>query len=235
MGRVIIYGLIDPQRSVIFYVGKTSASLFKQRIANHVRDARNNSKTKCHRWLRGMLAAGVAVETVILERSAESQWVTAERFWIKYLRHCGCPLANLTAGGDGAPGRKQTAQAVEKTRLAHLGARRTAEAKARMHAAWTAERKVQHVAMCKTRVVRQETREKISKANSGKVRSEEFKRRVGTAFRGKRLSEEHKRKAAAGVRRAWTPERRIKQAARMRAMRREAEAKRAVVVSRKAA
>ena len=51
----------------------------------------------------------------------------------------------------------------------------------------------------------EETKQKISEANRGKVRTEEQRKRNGDARRGQNLSEEHKQKIKDGLRRRYPP------------------------------
>ncbi len=42
------------------------------------------------------------LETIEHNRGEDSEWVQAERFWISTLRFLGCPLLNVSNGGEGS-------------------------------------------------------------------------------------------------------------------------------------
>jgi hypothetical protein len=57
--RVMIYGLVDPRTSHLFYVGRTETGL-NVRLTTHRSAAKRNDSTKVARKVRGLLLAGVA-------------------------------------------------------------------------------------------------------------------------------------------------------------------------------
>lgn len=100
---------------------------------------------------------------------------------------------NMTEGGDGATNPFTS----EKHRLINLGRKHTAATKRKMSVAHSGFRHSE------------ESRQKISVSHKGK-------KHHWAAWRGKTLSDDHKAK----MKSAWTPERRLAQAARMSALRR---------------
>lgn len=164
-----------------------------------------------------MLQAGNEPEIFVIEHSP-TDWVEAEQFWISYFRSIGCRLANLTQGGDGLSGMRHSPEAIEKTRRAHIGSKRSEATREKLRASWTPERKAAHIAMCKAREMSQEQRDFLSKLHSGKTLSLEQRAQISARFKGRRQTEEQKRKSGDGVRASWTPERRAAQAERSRAM-----------------
>lgn len=56
-------------------------------------------------------------EIIELEVVQADEWVTAEQFWIEYLRALGARLTNIGIGGPGALGFKQTKEAKLKRSL----------------------------------------------------------------------------------------------------------------------
>jgi hypothetical protein len=89
----------------------------------------------------------------------------AEISLIAELRAKGFRLLNMTDGGEGSLGKKDSEETRRRKSLAGAG-----------------------------RAVSEETKQKISSANSGKKRSEEAKRKMSEAKKGGNLSPEHKEK-----------------------------------------
>lgn len=111
MRSYLVYGLIDPRSKELRYVGLTMTGL-QFRMYQHLRDARVGVQRRCARWLKGLLAAGLAPEVEVLEvcKSAGTM-VEAEQHHIAYFRSIGCNLTNLTDGGDGTFGYRHTSAA----------------------------------------------------------------------------------------------------------------------------
>jgi hypothetical protein len=110
-----IYGLVDPTTNELRYVGKTVVKP-SRRALSHRWLARNAPrKNHVQAWLAGLHVKGHEPEIVTIETvPAGGDWVEAEQFWIAYFRMIGANLCNLTIGGEGAPGRKHTAEEIEK-------------------------------------------------------------------------------------------------------------------------
>ena len=115
---------------------------------------------------------------------------------------------------------RHSLESIEKTRSHHIGATRSEEAKAKMRAAWTPDRKKAHIEERTGRPFSAQARANMSADGKGKKLSETHKKAIGAHFVGKKLTEEHKKKVGDGIRRAWTPKRRAEQAGRMREWRR---------------
>ena len=109
MGKAsLIYVLIDPETGEIRYVGATTTSQ-KQRLREHINDARRRAKSYVHRWILSLLDRGLEPEMLVIEEvPADGNRVEAERRWIAHYRAEGARLANLTDGGDGCPGYKMS-------------------------------------------------------------------------------------------------------------------------------
>jgi len=103
--------------------------------------------------------------TKVLGNLTWEEACSAEVSLIADLKANGYKLLNLTNGGDGSLGKKDSKQTKKKKSLAG-----------------------------KNRVVSEETKQKISLANTGKKRSQEAKRKMSRAKKGKKLSFEHKEK-----------------------------------------
>lgn len=114
--RVIrIYALIDPRVSDavqrVRYVGKTSLTV-DQRIAMHIsasRDPRSRQgKLRCARWIRTLLARGLRPQYEMVAEVSFAESNLAECAAIAAYRAKGCPLTNLTDGGEGTSGYKKS-------------------------------------------------------------------------------------------------------------------------------
>jgi hypothetical protein len=104
-------------------------------------------------------------EVLITKVSGNLTWEEAcikEKNMIKNLKDLGFNLLNMTDGGDGSIGRKESEDTKKKKSEALKGHK-----------------------------VSKKTREKISKANKGKKRSNEAKIKMANAKKGKTLSPEH--------------------------------------------
>lgn len=142
--NISIYCLIDPRTKEIRYVGKTINP--ERRLRKHLIDTERNHRVN---WIRSVLNDGIRPVLEVLERCSEDAWREAERFWISYLRFLGARLTNSIDGGNGGNPSPETR---EKLRLAKLGKKASASARANMSKAFrgnpkkpfTAERKQQH-------------------------------------------------------------------------------------------
>ena len=98
MPNASVYALIDPRTSEMRYVG------FSRDVLRRVRDHLTLSdRTNTHRahWLKSLRDVGLRPEVEVIETVERDAVKDAERFWIAYFRAMGCPLTNLTVGGDG--------------------------------------------------------------------------------------------------------------------------------------
>ena len=116
----VIYGLIDPRTSECRYVGKTSR--LKQRTQDH---STIKDRTPRYVWISDLRAAGLMPEPVILEELPDgAAWQEYEQFWISYMRCLGSNLLNMTLGGIGTLGHKQSEDTKTKmshSRMGHVG------------------------------------------------------------------------------------------------------------------
>lgn len=160
-----VYGLTDPRTAVVRYIGKTTRGM--KRVHEHNRHLNSDPSHKGN-WLRQLRVLGLVAGVVVLEAVELAGLDSAERVWISWARTQGWPLTNLTDGGDGRNGSRQT----DATR-------------ARIAAA------------LRGRATSTETRSKLSKANIGKKMSAEAKAKIGAAHRGKAMSSESRAKMSA--------------------------------------
>jgi group I intron endonuclease len=134
---------------------------------------------------------------------------------------------NLTLGGDGVFGYKQTAEQAEKSRTLRLGVKHSEETKKKMSCAHSGENNHffgrRHSEETKKRISEakkgcvgpwlgktrsEETKKKISKANKGisKPHTEETKLKISLAQKGRKQappSEETRRKLSESVKKSW--------------------------------
>jgi len=134
MSKYIIYALQDPLTGEIRYVGKSSTGV--------ARVARPHA-AHCRAWKERLKRFGISPIVIILQRFYKTDDTDinvilngCEIYWISEMRLRGCPLTNLTSGGDGSPnldssvrlsmsrkrtGRKHSAETRLKMSISHLG------------------------------------------------------------------------------------------------------------------
>ncbi len=153
-----IYYLADPRVGEPRYVGWTVNP--KQRLRNHLKDAKLGNR--CHRnaWIRKLLREGVKPTMSILEEDP-ADCCEAERWWIRKMREAGYRLTNQTDGGDGAPGYRHTPETKALLRAMFAGKTLSSEHRAAISAGG------------KGRKVSPEGRANISRALKGKPKSPE--------------------------------------------------------------
>lgn len=204
MNPNIIYGLIDPRTLMVRYVGQSTTG--PTRPISHGRESKLKIEAHTHkaRWIRRLQADGLEYAWTTLEEVALSDLNDREEWWIRYGKMSGWPLTNLTSGGDGTRGYKQSKEHVAK---------RTAKVAAALRG----------------RTISDEHRAKIVAANLGSKRSEigvqnmreaqrrraelernsGVKRTLSNAARAKLIgrvhSDEHRAKISAALRgRSWS-------------------------------
>jgi hypothetical protein len=107
-----IYALRCPKDGGVRYVGKTIFSIEKrlsQHIAKSINEKSREYNTHRSRWIRSLIADGLRPIAEHVEDAFED-WVGRETYWIEWYRNVGAALTNLTDGGQGASGRKATAE-----------------------------------------------------------------------------------------------------------------------------
>lgn len=133
MDRFLIYGLVDPTTGQLRYIGRSSSGLERPR-----RHAALSGREDTHkaRWIRECLDLGLRPKIILLQAFEEPDILNqAEIHWIAYFRAMGCPLTNLTDGGGGCSGYRQSESHIQKRAALHVGSRRSPEARARMSTA----------------------------------------------------------------------------------------------------
>ena len=186
-----VYGLHDGSGE-IRYVGMTKSAL-PYRRRKHVERALKGDQTDRSLWICEVVAAGGEIVVQELERGEwdQQQGWERERFWVARLVAEGADLTNMTSGGAGIqdPVPRLSRAISDAARATHTGRTRPPETGRAI-----SEALKRHYAE------HPETREKISRGNTGKVRSAEARKKIGDAHRGKPLTQAHRDAIAAGGR-----------------------------------
>jgi transcriptional regulator with XRE-family HTH domain len=129
MSKFIIYALVY-DASQRMYIGKSSSGL--SRPSAHSTDgalSRKHTRTPVTNWInKYKKITGQRPAIVVLEElDSESALNEAEKFYIGYFKSIGAQLLNLTDGGEGAPGYKQSAETKEKRAVKLRGQKRSEE------------------------------------------------------------------------------------------------------------
>lgn len=176
-GAITIYGIADPATSLVHYVGKTAGSPLR-RLREHSLNVERGSQYQFHCWLREHLKAGRTVEVFVIETVDHHLWAEAEEFWIGYLRAIGCPLKNVSPGGDGINGYRISREHAKRIGNALRGKPKSAD-----HiAAWKAAQSFAPPSP--------EARSKISASLKGRAKSADHIEKVAAKRRGQRHSAE---------------------------------------------
>lgn len=119
--RFIVYALICPICGCPRYVGQSSCGI--KRFTQHLKGIRSSDDSHHKKsWVQSLLDMGLAPTFKVLVVLPDAQFLdAAEIYWIKELRARGCPLTNLTDGGCGRRGHKDTPETIEKRRQKQLG------------------------------------------------------------------------------------------------------------------
>lgn len=92
----LVYGLVDPREpTVVRYVGQSRNT--RTRLDFHLENAAAGRTAPVNRWIRDLVAAGVAPKLVVLDQ--DGKWDITEVILIERLRAAGTPLLNVLLGG----------------------------------------------------------------------------------------------------------------------------------------
>lgn len=150
-----------------FYVGKGKGN--RAFTSNGRNDYWKNTKDK----------HGFSVE-IVFENLTEDEAFQCEKDTITEFRYFGYPLTNLTDGGEGVSGIKQSAETIRKRVLKNTGKKRTEETKLLLSNS------------LKGKIVSEETRKKISEASRGRIRDASAVEKTAKSNTGKKRSTETK-------------------------------------------
>ena len=103
--KYLIYGLVDPRNGQLRYVGKSCKGLYRPKSHWTPSSLRIQPFTPKNNWIKQVLADNALPSVIVIQEFPDSSVLSdAERHWIRYFRHMGCPLTNLTDGGEGGHG-----------------------------------------------------------------------------------------------------------------------------------
>lgn len=175
-----LYVLVDPRDGEIRYVGWTGRT-FEQRLAEHMYSRASEHNHRTH-WLAHLKRMKLLPILRPLQTVSIAEVANAERYWISYFRVAGCSLVNGTNGGEGALGRRVSAETRAKI----------SATKAAKPARLSAERRAQISIQMKNRVITSETRAKLSALNKGRVNGPEARVKQAAALRGRSVPQERR-------------------------------------------
>jgi len=125
-----IYGLKDPITKQLRYVGQTKQERLKNRFNYHVNEKTNTRKNQ---WIRSLRKKGLLPEMFVIDECYSLDELNElEIFWIAYFKYIGCRLTNVSSGGGGMMGIKQSPETIAKRAAKQVGTKRTEECKKRM-------------------------------------------------------------------------------------------------------
>lgn len=154
----------------IKYVGKTIKNL-SSRLSQHLYEAKRKLKDgythnhKCN-WINKELKEGYQIVIELLDCVDclnNKEWAIYETMWISLFKSWGFQLVNITDGGEGVSGSKQTRESNEKRSKALLNTHRS-----------------------------EETKLKISKSSKGKIITEQTKNKISKTIielQGRKISQ----------------------------------------------
>ena len=209
----LIYALIDPFSGELRYVGLSTRGL--ARAKEHWEPGRlERPHTHKQFWIRFLVKKR---ETPII-RVIQS-WVSisdtdlakAEMYWIKYFRAAGCPLTNLTGGGEGVWGGLMPEETRRKISSSMRGKRFSDQHRANISAVrkgkkihpWSEERRARGVPHWSGQKHSVETRGKMSESARGRDDFESNLKKARRAAclvnKGSKHTKEHKDKISASL------------------------------------
>jgi len=121
--RKCVYCLIDSSNNRIRYIGKTECALSK-RLREHLQDSRRHN-TKVSRWVHNRIDNGYDI--IMRPLICDVDLNVWEKRFIKIFKHKNFKLLNMTDGGGGVLGTKQTEETKIKKSLALSGKKKSPE------------------------------------------------------------------------------------------------------------
>lgn len=192
----LIYVLHHPD-SLRVYIGKSSSGMTRPSQHFDPSHLRTCARLPSAKWIQSLRKRGLEPQISILEEVATQDGLNeAECFYIAYFRSLGTPLLNLTDGGDGAPGYKPTAEALQNMSAAQRRRiENTPGAVGRL------------TSMSNEYWSDEAARDKKSAERTGQQWSPETKAKMSASAKGKPKSAEHRaniaKAAAIAMKRRW--------------------------------
>lgn len=210
--RVAVYSLSSTRDNEIRYIGQTARSL-KQRLSQHKSYAVKMRQTAVHKWIAREMADGFALQiTALTERAV---WNETEIALIAQYRANGARLLNHTDGGEGTVGlrlvgRKRPDLAERNRKLKGMpGRKHTEEAKAKMSEIHTGKKCPWNIERNKARAGlpghphTKEFKEALAQRSRGLTVSDETRAKISAANSGRKLTEQQIAVLRAGHRAYW--------------------------------
>jgi hypothetical protein len=97
---VFIYGLCEPETTIVRYIGKTKQSL-RARLSAHMDPDNLLPNTHKNNWLMSLYIEGIRPDIIVLDIGDDETWPMLERFYIRSYKQAGFPLTNGDEGGRG--------------------------------------------------------------------------------------------------------------------------------------
>jgi len=172
MSVVCTYTLQDPRDNQVRYVGKSRNP--RQRFRDHCALRSQESNTYKFRWVKSLIDLGLRpVLGNVAEWSNNEDACAEEKRIITHYRSLGVALTNITEGGEGACGVKQTPEHIQKRVLAKKGKPLSAQALANLQAARLAIPHEARSQLAKDAMARMtpEQRQRISKAGNDAIKN----------------------------------------------------------------
>lgn len=132
MEEVYIYGLIDPSKNELRYIGKSINP--ESRFRKHLQDSKKKISYK-DKWIFSLIEKEIKPELIIIDIIKNENWENWEKFYISYFKSIGCRLTNISEGGENPPNRKgkhRTEEEIKKISKGNLGKKRTIETRKRI-------------------------------------------------------------------------------------------------------
>ena len=115
MIKVIVYTLEDPRDGLVKYIGVTKNP--KKRLWQHLHENENNKKCA---WIKKLKSLELVPIFRELDITDECNYHWVERYWICQFKSWGFELKNMTDGGDGTLGSKQSEETKNKIRESNI-------------------------------------------------------------------------------------------------------------------
>ena len=180
--RGVIYGLVDPRDGALRYVGKTTN--LRIRLNGHMCGP---GQTYRERWVRLLRGSGLRPSVVVLENDvAATELASIERWWILLCRLAGCHMVNVTDGGEGTIGRRNSSEARQKMSAAQKGRPKTIEHRTALRAAHSTPELIERARATMSRLVATpEYRASLSRAMMGHVVTPETRAKISATLKAR--------------------------------------------------
>ena len=176
--KVTVYGIVHKDHPEdIRYIGQTVD--LRSRKSCHRTRSKRGDKTALYDWMRKHEGR---YGYLILNEDAT--WNETEIGLIRSFRGFGHSLLNLTDGGDGTIGHKQSIEHIEKVQKARAGYRHSEETKRRISEGNTGKK---HPNKRPAPPISEETRQRYIDSHKGIRPSEETKKKMSVANMGRKM------------------------------------------------